>query len=52
MKREINRGYDRPDRMSMDESLFGPETLEGFHAFKERRNPDWVPEDLRTEGRL
>lgn len=21
-------------------------------AFKERRKPDWVPEDLRTKGRL
>ena len=52
VKREINRGYERPDRMSMDESLFGPEALEGFHSFKERRNPDWVPADLRTEGRL
>ena len=43
------RGYDR---MSMDESLAGPEALEGFLAFKERRQPAWVPEDLRTEGRL
>ena len=31
---------------------YGPEPVEGFTAFKERRNPDWVPEDLRTEGRL
>jgi enoyl-CoA hydratase/carnithine racemase len=52
VKREINRQYERPDRMSMDESLFGPEALEGFVAFKERRNPTWVAEDLRTEGRL
>jgi len=52
VKREINRQYERYDRMSMEESLFGPEPLEGFNAFKERRNPDWVPADLRTEGRL
>ena len=52
VKREINRQYERADRMSMDESLHGGESLEGFHAFKERRNPSWVPEDLRTEGRL
>ena len=52
MKREINRQYERTDRMSMDESLWGAEPVEGFTAFKERRNPDWVPEHLRTEGRL
>lgn len=52
VKREINRQYERPDRMSMDESLHGPETLEGFLAFKERRMPSWVPDDLRLEGRL
>ena len=52
VKREINREYVRYDRMSMEESLHGPEPLEGFNAFKERRNPDWVPADLRTEGRL
>ncbi len=38
--------------MSMEESLYGNEALEGFTAFKERRNPTWVPEDLRTSGRL
>ena len=52
VKREINRQYENYDRMSMTESLYGPEALEGFNAFKERRNPSWVPEDLRTEGRL
>jgi len=52
VKREINREYVRYDRMSMEESLYGPEPVEGFNAFKERRNPDWVPGDLRTEGRL
>lgn len=52
VKREINRQYEVFDRMSMDASLFGPEALEGFEAFKERRNPSWVPDDLRTDGRL
>jgi enoyl-CoA hydratase len=52
VKREINRQYERMDRMSMEESLFGDEALEGFTAFKERRNPTWVPESLRTSGRL
>lgn len=52
VKREINRSYPRWDRMSMEESLRGPEPIEGFRSFKEGRNPTWVPEDLRTEGRL
>jgi enoyl-CoA hydratase/carnithine racemase len=52
VKREINRQYDRYDRMSMDESLRGGEAVEGFHAFKEKRMPAWVPEDLHVEGRL
>jgi enoyl-CoA hydratase len=52
VKREINRGYPRYDRMSMEHSLRGPEPVEGFRSFKEDRNPDWVPDDLRTDGRL
>ena len=52
VKREINEQYEILDRMTMDESLYGPEAVEGFEAFKERRNPSWVPADLRTEGRL
>ncbi|HUS62540.1 MAG TPA: enoyl-CoA hydratase/isomerase family protein [Acidimicrobiales bacterium] len=52
VKREINRQYERYDRMSMTESLYGPEALEGFLAFKERRSPTWVPDDLQIDGRL
>ena len=26
--------------------------LEGFRAFKDRRSPEWVHPDLRTDGRL
>ena len=42
-------GYDR---MSMDASLAGPEPVEGFRAFKERRSPSWVPSALQVPGRL
>ncbi|MCU1352173.1 MAG: Enoyl-CoA hydratase/isomerase [Acidimicrobiales bacterium] len=52
VKREINRQYPRPDRMSMDESLRSEEPVEGFNAFRERRSPTWVPEDLQVDGRL
>jgi enoyl-CoA hydratase/carnithine racemase len=52
VKREINRGYPRYDRMSMEHSLYGPEPVEGFTAFQEGRNPSWVPTDLRSEGWL
>jgi enoyl-CoA hydratase len=52
VKREIHRRYPRPDRMSMDESLNGPEPVEGFAAFSERRSPTWVPDDLQIDGRL
>jgi enoyl-CoA hydratase/carnithine racemase len=52
VKREINRQYERYDKMSMTESLYGPEALEGFHAFKDRRSPTWVAEDLQVDGRL
>jgi enoyl-CoA hydratase len=52
VKREINARYGRYDRMSMDESLAGPECVEGYLAFKERRSPSWVPEELRADGRL
>ncbi len=52
VKRVINEQYGHYDRMSMDESLSGPECVEGWLAFKERRSPSWVAEDLRAEGRL
>jgi enoyl-CoA hydratase/carnithine racemase len=52
VKRELNRQYEHYDRMSMTESLHGPEALEGYLAFKDRRSPTWVPEDLQIDGRL
>ncbi|MDP9168425.1 MAG: enoyl-CoA hydratase/isomerase family protein [Actinomycetota bacterium] len=40
------------DRIGMTSSLGGPESIEGFMAFKERRSPTWVHPDLRLDGRL
>ncbi len=40
------------DRIGMSTSIQGGEALEGFRAFKQRRSPDWVHPQLRTEGRL
>jgi enoyl-CoA hydratase/carnithine racemase len=40
------------DRIGMTSSLTDAEAREGVRAFKERRSPDWVHPELRTEGRL
>jgi enoyl-CoA hydratase len=40
------------DRIGMTSSLMDAEAREGVRAFKERRSPDWVHPELRTEGRL
>jgi len=52
VKRSFDRYYGTYDRMGMDASLNGAEPIEGFHAFKERRNPNWVAPDLDTGGRI
>ena len=52
MKRSFDQYYGLYDRIGMLVSLRGPEAMEGYLAFKERRNPSWVPEGLRSEGRL
>jgi enoyl-CoA hydratase len=52
IKNDLDRYYGTFDRIAMDASLRGPEALEGYTAFKERRNPDWVPPPLRRPGRL
>lgn len=52
IKRSLDQYYGLYDRIGMVTSLRGPETLEGYLAFTERRNPSWVHADLRTEGRL
>jgi enoyl-CoA hydratase/carnithine racemase len=40
------------DRIGMGTSIQGGEAAEGFRAFKERRSPDWVHPQLRTDERL
>ncbi|ORV13962.1 enoyl-CoA hydratase/isomerase family protein [Mycobacterium celatum] len=40
------------DRIGMEASIEGPEAVEGFLAFSERRSPNWVHPDLRVDGRL
>ncbi|HEX9681706.1 MAG TPA: enoyl-CoA hydratase/isomerase family protein [Acidimicrobiales bacterium] len=52
VKRSIHEYYGTYDRMAMDASLAGSEFVEGYRAFKERRPPSWVPEELRGDGRL
>jgi enoyl-CoA hydratase len=53
VKRGINARYGRYDRMAMDLSMAGPEMLEGWRAFRERRTPSWVQEaGSRREGAL
>jgi enoyl-CoA hydratase len=53
VKRVIDDFYGHYDRMAMDASLAGDETVEGYRSFKERRSPSWVPDAFRTDdGRL
>jgi enoyl-CoA hydratase/carnithine racemase len=53
VKRVIDDFYGQYDRMAMDASLASEESLEGFHSFKERRSPTWVPDAFKTDdGRL
>jgi enoyl-CoA hydratase/carnithine racemase len=48
VKRTLHEYYGHYDRMAMDASIGGPEMVEGWRAFKERRSPSWVPEPLRN----
>jgi enoyl-CoA hydratase len=52
VKRTFDQWYGLYDRIGMIGSLRGPEAVEGYMAFKERRDPSWVHPDLRTGGRL
>ena len=52
VKRAFHEYYGTYDRMGMDASLTGPEPVEGWAAFRERRSPSWVHPELRREGRL
>jgi enoyl-CoA hydratase/carnithine racemase len=52
VKRAINLQYGIYDRMAMDASLRGDEYVEGWTSFSEHRAPNWIPEDIRPEGRI
>jgi len=40
------------DRIGMTTSLRSPEAVEGVRAFVQRRSPNWVHPELRSDGRL
>jgi enoyl-CoA hydratase len=52
IKSSIDNYLGLYDRIGMTSSLMDAEAREGVRAFKERRSPDWVHPELRTEGRL
>lgn len=52
IKRSLDQYYGLYDRIGMAASLRGPEPVEGFTAFRERRSPEWVDPRLRVDGRL
>ena len=52
IKQNFDAYYGQWDRIAMEAGIGNPETIEGFTAFKERRSPSWVPEELREDGRL
>jgi enoyl-CoA hydratase/carnithine racemase len=52
IKSSIDNYLGLYDRIGMTSSLRDAEAREGVRAFKERRSPDWVHPELRTEGRL
>lgn len=52
VKSAFDAFYGLHDRIAMAASMYGPEPLAGYEAFKERRSPDWVHPDLRKDGRL
>ncbi|AZG45877.1 enoyl-CoA hydratase/isomerase family protein [Gordonia insulae] len=52
VKRVIDSYVGLHDRIGMADSLRGPEFVEGWKAFSERRPPNWVPDALKRPGRL
>ena len=52
VKSSIDNYLGLYDRIGMKASYSGDEARQGFIAFKERRSPDWVHPDLRSDGRL
>ena len=47
VKRTFHEYYGHYDRMAMDASIGSDEMAEGWRAFKEKRPPSWVPDELR-----
>ncbi len=52
VKKAMDDFYGTFDRQAMEHSLDLAERAEGWHAFKERRAPGWIPESIRPDGRL
>jgi enoyl-CoA hydratase len=52
MKRIMNERYGTVDGMTLDASIAGPEVVEGFRAFVEKRPPNWIPDGYAPTGRL
>jgi enoyl-CoA hydratase len=52
VKALINARYGVVDEISFEASVGSEEVVEGFRAFTEKRMPDWVPEEFRSDGRL
>jgi enoyl-CoA hydratase/carnithine racemase len=52
VKRTLDGYYGLYDRIGMAASVRGPEAREGYLAFKERRQPSWVPPELGLDDRL
>lgn len=47
LKRLMNARYAAVDKITFDESVSGKEVIEGFHAFVEKRDPAWIPDEAR-----
>jgi enoyl-CoA hydratase/carnithine racemase len=52
VKKSMDNFYGTYDRQSMEHSLDLEERREGWQAFKERRAPQWIPPEIRPDGRL
>jgi enoyl-CoA hydratase len=52
VKSLINARYGVIDEIGFEASVGSEEVVEGFRAFTEKRMPDWVPEEFRSDGRL
>jgi enoyl-CoA hydratase len=52
VKRLMNARYGDIDEMTFEASITTGEVIEGFAAFTEKREPNWVPEAFREGKRL